>query len=312
LPASRMARKLRVEYLGAIYHVMNRGDRREPIFKDDLDRRRFLETLAEACAKTSWQVHAWCLMNNHFHLVVETPLANLVVGMKWFLGTYTGRFNRRHKLFGHVFSGRYKALLVDGSGNGYLRTVCDYVHLNPARAKLLSARQPLRSYVWSSYGHYLQAPRKRPAWMRVARLLGEMGIPQDSRAGRRQFELQMEQRRRHDEPGQWKSVERGWFVGDEAFRQELLARMEAKLGRHHGGPERQETATARAERLLAGELKRRGWSTEQLEARRKGDPEKVKMARRLRGETTMTLDWIASRLHMGAAGYTAHCLRQAR
>ena len=91
-----MARKLRVEYPGAIYHVMNRGDRREPIFKDDLDRRRFLETLAEACAKTSWQVHAWCLMSNHFHLVVETPLANLVAGMKWFLGTYTSRFNRRH------------------------------------------------------------------------------------------------------------------------------------------------------------------------------------------------------------------------
>ena len=170
----------------------------------------------------------------------------------------------------------------------------------------------MRSYVWSSYGHYLQASRKRPAWMRVDRLLGEMGIPQDSRAGRRQFELQIEQRRQREEPGQWKSVERGWFVGDEQFRQELLAQMETKLGRHHGGPERQETATARAERLLAEELKRRGWSAEQLEARRKGDPEKVKIARRLRGETTMTLDWIASRLNMGAAGYAAHCLREAR
>ena len=73
-----MGRKLRVEYPGAIYHVMNRGDRREPIFADDCDRRRFIETLAEACDKTSWQVQAWCLMDNHFHLVVETPLANLV------------------------------------------------------------------------------------------------------------------------------------------------------------------------------------------------------------------------------------------
>jgi REP element-mobilizing transposase RayT len=98
-----MARKLRVEYSGAIYHVMNRGDRREPIFKDELDRRRFVETLGEACAKTSWEVHAYCLMENHFHLVLETPLANLVVGMKWFLGTYTSRFNCyrfnwRHKI----------------------------------------------------------------------------------------------------------------------------------------------------------------------------------------------------------------------
>jgi REP element-mobilizing transposase RayT len=96
-----MGRKLRVQYPGAIYHVMNRGDRREPIYHDDLDRQRFLATLAEACAKTGWQVHAWGLMGNHFHRVVETPKANLVLGMKWFLGTYTGRFNRRHKLFGH-------------------------------------------------------------------------------------------------------------------------------------------------------------------------------------------------------------------
>ena len=96
-----MPRKLRVEYEGALYHVMNRGDRREPIFKDDTDRQRFVGTLAECCAKTDWQVHALCLMPNHFHLVVETPKANLVAGMKWFLGTYTGRFNRRQKLFGH-------------------------------------------------------------------------------------------------------------------------------------------------------------------------------------------------------------------
>ena len=118
-----MARKLRVEYEGAIYHVMNRGDRREPIFRDDADREMFLNALDQCCTKTDWQVHTLCPMGNHFHLVVETPKANLVAGMKWFLGTYTGWFNRRHKLFGHVFSGRYKAQIVDGSGNGYLRTV---------------------------------------------------------------------------------------------------------------------------------------------------------------------------------------------
>jgi len=110
-----MARKLRVEYAGAVYHVLNRGDRREAIFRDEEDRRRFVATLGEACAKTGWQVHALCLMPNHFHLVVETPQGNLVAGMKWFLGTYTGRFNRRHQLFGHLFSGRYKALMVKGS-----------------------------------------------------------------------------------------------------------------------------------------------------------------------------------------------------
>jgi REP element-mobilizing transposase RayT len=91
-----VARKLRIQYPGAIYHVMNRGDRREPIFEDDQDRERFLETLTEACEKTTWQVHAYCLMSNHFHLLLETPQPNLVPGMKWFLGTYTIRFNRRH------------------------------------------------------------------------------------------------------------------------------------------------------------------------------------------------------------------------
>ena len=97
-----MARALRIQYPGAIYHVMNRGDRREPIFRDDLDHKRFLDTLAEVCTKTDWQVHAFVLMGNHFHLVVETPDANLVAGMRWFLSTYTARFNRRHKLFGHL------------------------------------------------------------------------------------------------------------------------------------------------------------------------------------------------------------------
>ena len=171
-----MARKLRVEYPGALYHVMNRGDRRELIFLDAEDRKRFLSTLAEACAKTGWQVHAYCLMPNHFHLVVETPQGNLVAGMKWFLGTYTSRFNRRHKLFGHLFSGRYKSLIVDGSGSGYLRAVCDYVHMNPARAKLLKPEEPLRDYAWSSWPEYLRRPGRRPGWLRVDRLLGEYHI----------------------------------------------------------------------------------------------------------------------------------------
>ena len=311
--APRMARKLRVQYPGAIYHLMNRGDRREPIFRDDHDRQRFLETLGETCAKTGWQVHAWCLMGNHFHLVVETPQANLVAGMKWFLGIYTSRFNRRHRLFGHLFSGRYKSLIVDGSGQGYLRTVCDYVHLNPVRAKLLTPKRPLRDYPWSSYGEYLKAPGRRPGWLRVDRLWGEMGIRQDTAAGRRQFERVMEERRRRDNAGEWKAIRRGWCLGEERFRQELLEAMSEPMGRqYYGGAERQETDEAKAERILAGELKRRKWGVEELNARRKGDKEKVKMAQRLRGETTMTLSWIAERLAMGAAGYAAQCLREAK
>src|SRR5271157_5321855 len=101
-----MPRKLRVEYAGAMYHIMSRGDRRDDIFFDDVDRQDFLKTLAEACQKTGWQVHAYCLMRNHYHLVVETPGGNLVAGMAWLQSTYTIRLNHRHSQAGHVLSGR--------------------------------------------------------------------------------------------------------------------------------------------------------------------------------------------------------------
>jgi putative transposase len=225
-----MPRALRIEYPGAIYHVMNRGDHREPIFHDDFDQKRFVTTLGEVCEKTGWQVHSYCLMLNHFHLVVETPQANLVAGMRWFLSTYTARFNRRHKLFGHLFSGRYKALIVDGSGNGYLRTVCDYVHLNPARAKLLRPEQSLSDYVWSSWPGYLQPPEERPLWLRVDRLLGEYGVPQDSVAGRAELANDLERRRAAEDGEAYQGIRRGWCLGNENFRKELLAQANIRAG----------------------------------------------------------------------------------
>jgi hypothetical protein len=242
-------------------------------------------------------------MGNHFHLVVETPQGNLVTGMKWLLGTYTGRFNRRHKLFGHLFSGRYKALVVDGSGNGYLKTVCDYVHLNPARAKLLRPEQPLRAYRWSSWPEYLKRPGKRWRWLRVDRLLGENRIPLDSTAGRRQLEAVLEKRRAEETVADYKRVRRGWYLGDEAFRKELLGQMKERMGEEHYGEERQETAEALAEVIVTEELKRRRWREEDLGRRAKGDAVKVALAVRLRTETVMTVKWIAERLQMGSPGY---------
>jgi REP element-mobilizing transposase RayT len=303
-----MARKLRIEYAGAVYHVMNRGDRREAIFEDDQDRRRFLETVAGACQKTAWQIHAYCLMSNHFHLVIETPQPNLVAGMKWLLGTYTGRHNRRHKEFGHLFSGRYKALVVDGSGDGYLKTVCDYVHLNPARARLLKPQQRLADFPWSSYPWYLGAPAQRPDWLRVDRLLGEWGIPKDSVAGRRVFGARMEQRRRENLAAEFKPVERGWCLGGRQFREELLAQVSTAPGASHYGEAVQEAAEAKAERLVAAGIKRLGWDEAMLKQRRKGDVGKVALAHEVRARTTMPLAWIAGRLGMGSRGYLAWLL----
>ena len=306
-----MARPLRVQYAGAIYHVMNRGDRREAVFKDNKDHERFLQTLAEACARTGWQIHAWCLMKNHFHLVIETPQPNLAAGMKWFLGTYTGRFNRRHKFFGHLFGGRYKALAVDGSGNGYLRTVCDYVHLNPVRAGLIKGTQSLEAHRWSSFNDYLKGPRKRPVWLRTDRLFGEMGIGADTTVGRRRFEDLMEQRRAQEKDQDWRRIRRGWCLGSASFRLRLLDRMEGKFKDYHGRPERQESAEEQGERIIREAMAKAGWRPGDLAKRRKGDVVKVALAQRLRGETTLTLKWIAQRLHLGRWEYARRLLYEA-
>ena len=294
--------------------MMNRGDRREPIVGDDQDRHRFIETLGEACAKTDWQVHALCLMRNHFHLVVETPKPNLVAGMKWFLGTLTARFNRRHRLPGHLFAGRYKALVVDSESPGYFRTVCEYVHLNPVRARLLSMEAPIRDYAWSSFPQYLVPATRRWPWLRVDRLFGEMRLPQDTPAGRDEFERMMEVRRHEMRDGQdkdWAAIRRGWYFGDEALKRELLATVSKRVGPQHFGAERQEGGGAKAERVVREQLEKLGWSEGELRLRPKGDAGKVMIARRVRRETTMTLAWIANRLEMGAWTYVSNLLRAA-
>lgn len=285
---------------------MSRGDRREDIFRDDVDRESFLQTLADACAKTGWQVHAFCLMPNHFHLVVETPQPNLVAGMKWFLGTYTARFNRRHRLSGHVFAGRYKSLLVGGEG-GYLRTVCDYVHLNPVRAKLIEPEAPLRTYRWSSFPLHLAAPEARPNWLRGDRLFGELGIQSLDEVGRVEFEQRTEARRAESNE-EFDRVRRGWYFGGEEFRSELLTKVEVEARGHHFGAEIHEASEAKATRILDEELRRALWSEAELKLRQKGDPQKLQIARRLRTETTMTLQWIANRLHMGTKTHLSHLL----
>lgn len=295
-----MPRKLRVEYPGAMYHVMSRGDQRDDIFLNDVDRHDFIRTLAEACQRTGWHAHAFCLMRNHYHLVVETPNANLVCGMAWLQSTYTIRLNNRHKLTGHVLSGRYKAQLVEGSGNGYLRTACDYVHLNPVRAKLLAPEDRLLAYPWSSFPLYLAAREHRPQWLRVERLLGEHGIQQDTPTGRQEFERQLERRRLEEaDPEALEELRQGWCIGAEAFRQDCLERMDGQVGENHPGQTRLETAQAKAERIIAEELARLNWTEQDLAARPKSDSLKLALAATLRQQTTLSVKQIAERLHLG-------------
>jgi putative transposase len=301
-----MARALRIQYPGAIYHVMNRGDRREDIYLDDKDRLCFIDTLAQACEKTGWEVHAFCLMRNHFHLLVETPEPNLSAGMKWLLQTYSSRLNRRHKFFGHVFSGRYKAPLVDGSGTGYLRTAAQYVHLNPIRARLIRDEEALKSYRWSSYPLYLKA--SRPSWLRVDRVLGECGIPGDTPAGRKRYEQVMEARRFEADGRQYKDLRRGWMLGSEEFRKELLEQTGKWLGPNHFGKERRQTAEVGARRIIAETLCKERLTSEGLKLLSANHRIKVGLAQQLRRETTMDLKWIAHELGVGSWKYLSNLL----
>jgi hypothetical protein len=212
------------------------------------------------------------------------------------------RFNRRHQLFGPLFSGRYQALMVDGSGNGYLKTVCDAVHLNPARAGRLQPEPSLSGYRWSRGPEYLKAPGKRWAWLRVDRLLGEYRIARDSAAGRRVLEQALEERRQAEAGADYKAIRRGWCLGEETFRKELLARMTERIGAEQYGAERLETDVEKAERMLGEELQARRWQETDLSKRAQGDLGKVKIAGRLRAETVRTVKWIAARLRMGTAG----------
>ncbi len=305
-----MARQLRIQYEGAIYHLLSRGDRRERIFCDDVDRKAFLETLGATCARTDWQVHAYCLMSNHFHLVIETPLANLVEGMKWFLGTYTMRFNRRHRLSGHLFAGRYKSLLIDESSAHYLRTVCDYVHLNPVRAGLIGKKERLEKYRWSSYPGYLGGKGKREVLLRVDRLLGEHGLTKDNRRCRLEFGRRMEALRLEPNEESAKEIRRGWHFGAEDFLARLLDHLPGSENEHHRGRERRESGEKRAERMITTRLKKLGWTRRDLSTRRKSDPQKVLLASEVRAQTTVSLKWIADQLKMGSWTHVSNLLRQ--
>jgi len=204
-------------------------------------------------------------------------------------------------------------LVVDAASPGYFRTVCEYVHLNPVRAKLLAAEQPLRAYAWSSFPEYLKPPTRRWPWLRVERLFGEMRLPRDSAAGGGELDRQMETRRRQEGGDEeWEAIRRGWFFGADALKQELLAQMSEHVGAQHYGAERQESGEAKAERLVLEELKKLRWTKDDLAQRRKGDSGKVRIARRLRQETTMTLAWIAQRLNMGVWTHGSNLLRAAK
>ncbi len=304
-----MARALRIEYAGAVYHAMARGNQGRAIFRDDQDRGCFLETLGEACEKTGWRIHAYVLMGNHYHLLIETPEPNLVAGMKWLQGTYTQRYNSRHQVFGHLFQGRYKAMIVDGQEESYFPVVSTYIHLNPARVKLIRVGQErLKRYRWSSYPWYLNRAGKRPVWLRTERVMGSLRLgPRDQKG----YEAYLEGRvlelaspaGRKELDGEWKALRRGWYVGGESFLSKLegyLDRvMEGRRRESHSGEAKAAHDEAAGERDLKHGLGVLGLSDAGMKALPKGAGEKMVLAWWLRRRTTVSLRWLSERLAMG-------------
>jgi REP element-mobilizing transposase RayT len=289
---------------------MSRGDGREAIFLGKIDRLEFLRTLGQACQKTGWQAHAYCLMSNHFHLVVETPQPNLAVGMKWLLGTYTQRFNRRHRHWGHLFGGRYKAQLIDERSPSYLLRACNYVHLNPVRGGIFKAEEKLESFEWSSYPAYLR-PKIRPAWLRVDRLLGEHGLQKDTASTRRAFARTMLRVRQGSSGESDDDLRRGWKIGAEDFCERLADKLGRRGQEGERAKERDETDAALAEAMVQKALAAVRWRDIDLACQPKGHSVKARIARKLRTETSMSRQWIAQRLKIGSPSYvsllTADC-----
>lgn len=202
-----MARPLRIEYPGAWYHVMNRGLGRRKIFLSDPDRKSFLHLLEEISKMFQLEVHAYSLLDNHYHLLVHTPQGNLGRIMRHLNGIYTQRFNRRHQTDGPLFRGRYKAILVDK--DTYLLELVRYIHLNPVRAALCHHPQDHR---WTSHRAYLQRA-SRPLWLKTEEVLGRFG----SQEKQAQQELQAFVQAGIPEAFQKTLIEQGVAIGSPSF-----------------------------------------------------------------------------------------------
>lgn len=311
---------------------MARGNRREAIFHDDDDRRFFLATLSEACAMTGWRVHTWVLMGNHYHLFIETPEANLVAGMSWLQNTVTRRHNIRHMAWGRLFGDRYKAVLVDGADSYHYRTLADYIHLNPVRARLVLPRkgQSILDYPWSSVaGGWAMPPGKRPKWLAAEEGLKRFDLP-DTVTGRRGCVERLDRRAVEEDirkcgmpivpvdvDARCSHLRRGWYWGGQEFAgklRELSEKLMKKRKRtsraYRKTPQGAAHSEERAERWLAEGLRAAGLVAKELPGLKGSDPRKLALAEILWRLTTVSQEWISEKLSMRSAANVSQQLRR--
>ncbi len=300
-----MARKLRIQYAGAFYHVINRGNYRSWIFETAGARHSFLECLGLSCRAKDWRLHGWCLMGNHYHLLIETPQPNLVDGMKWLQSTFANRFNRFRNSNGHVFQGRYKAILLDNDAVG---PVCHYIHLNPVRAGLVDVGR-LQEYKDSSF-FQLWHPRQRWDYGNYQSCLEAAAGLADKPKGRKLYRDYLGWLSAEDSEQRkmgFEKMSRGWAKGSKAFKKAVIEDLGDERVQQVVEAEASEMREPRWEKGLAEALTRLQKGEKDLVAERKGADWKVALARHLRERYLAPHKWIADRLAMGAPS-SVQCL----
>ena len=213
-----MARPLRIEFPGAVYHITSRGNARQAIFIDDEDRGGFLDVVSMVAERFQWLCHAYCLMENHYHLLIETPNANLSKGMRELNGVYTQGFNQRYRRVGHLFQGRYKAVIVEK--DNHLLSLCRYVVLNPVRVGLIKRPEHWR---WSSYRAMIGLG-KRPSFLMIDWVLSQFG-------GRKRVAMEKYRRfvmERIDKESPWETLKGQIFFGTDEFIKQLSGLLDEK------------------------------------------------------------------------------------
>jgi len=212
-----MARPIRIEYPGAYYHVTSRGNERKTIFRDPPDRRKFLDLLSSCVEQFKIHLHAYVLMNNHYHLLVETPEGELSRAIRYLNGVYTQYFNRRHRRVGHLYQGRYKAILIDK--DSYLVELSRYIHLNPYRMRV-GSKEPF-VYRWSSLRAFV-GKEKAPPWLIIEEILGSFG--RKRRAAQRSYAEFVRSAMRRGVSTPWTKVQWQSLLGSKGFVEEIEER----------------------------------------------------------------------------------------
>jgi putative transposase len=291
-----MPRKPRIQYEDAIYHVMNRGNYRDDIFLVKDSGAVFEKTLFEACGRFGWVLHAYIAMSNHYHIALQTPDANLARGMQWFQSTFGNRFNRLINQRGHIFQGRYKALLIES--NHYLLQVVNYIHLNPVRASLVHINQ-LQNYPLSSFPKFFK--KNRPVCLQCEDWLTLVGDLKPTAAGMRCYHQYLKfchESNPEKQNAMYGRLCRGWYIGTKEGKKALVKKVSESSVAPGGGIGH--FGDAGGEVLLTQGLLRLGKTNEDLITDGKCCEWKVALASWIKSQCGVSNQWLSDHLHMGS------------